>query len=129
MKTLLTITTLLLTVMFPSISFAEWTKVGENNLGNRIYFDLERIRKHDGHVYFWSMNDYLKPDNLGNFSVKIYRQVDCNVFRSKILIFTFHREPMGVDTGETSEPIEMKNWEYPQPNSILELILNEVCKK
>ena len=34
MKTLLTIFTLVLTVMFPSTSFAEWTKVGEILDGN-----------------------------------------------------------------------------------------------
>ena len=50
MKTVLTIFTLLFTVMFSSASFAEWTKVGENDLGDQFYFDLERIRKHDEYV-------------------------------------------------------------------------------
>ena len=45
--------------MFSSASFADWTKVGENVSGDTFYVDLERIRKHGGFVYYWSMTDYI----------------------------------------------------------------------
>ena len=38
--------------MFASRSYAEWTKVGEIPDGTTFYVDFERIRKHDGYVYF-----------------------------------------------------------------------------
>ena len=43
MKTLLTISILVFTVMFSSTSFAQWTKVGNNSRGDTFYIDFERI--------------------------------------------------------------------------------------
>ena len=44
-------------------SYAKWTKVGENVYGSTFYVDFERIRKGDGYVYFWGLNDYLGVQN------------------------------------------------------------------
>ena len=58
MKTLLTITTLVFTLMLSSTSFAEWTEVSNNMVEQNTYFvDFERIRKVDGFVYFWDLTD------------------------------------------------------------------------
>jgi hypothetical protein len=62
MKTLLTISTLVFTVVFSSTSFAGWTKVDKNMNGNTWYVDFETIRKHDGYVYWWELGDYV-PSN------------------------------------------------------------------
>ena len=128
MKTLLTVFTFLFTVMFSSISFAGWTKIGEIISGDTYYVDFERIRKHDGFVYWWYMTDYLKPDKWGDISSKQYAQGDCDSFRFKTLSFVFYKLPMGGDTGEIQEPIN-KDWNYPPPDSMLEIILNEVCSQ
>ncbi|MDP7557459.1 MAG: hypothetical protein QF687_06205, partial [Nitrospinaceae bacterium] len=62
MKKLLLIFTLLFsTLLFSTPSYSEWTKVGENMSGDTYYVDFERIRKHGGYVYYWSLGDYLKP--------------------------------------------------------------------
>jgi hypothetical protein len=62
MKNLLTIFTLLFsTVVFSSPSYADWAKVGENVKGDTSYVDFERIRKVDGYVYFWRMENWLEP--------------------------------------------------------------------
>ena len=127
MKTLLTIFTLLFTVMFSSASFANWTKVGENVSGDTMYVDLERIRKHGGFVYYWSLTDYLKPDKWGDLSNKIYYQADCNLFRVMTLSYAFHKLPMGDGTGEIDEPVEKEKWTYPTPDSMDEILLKEVC--
>ncbi|MAH85467.1 MAG: hypothetical protein CBB68_14680, partial [Rhodospirillaceae bacterium TMED8] len=76
MKTLLTIFTLVFTVFFSTTSFAEWTKVSENVDGDSYYVDFERIRKHDGYVYFWYLSDYLKPTETGVLSAMRYHQGD-----------------------------------------------------
>ena len=131
-KLTLILTTLIFSVMFSSsTSFAEWKKVSENVIGTTFYVDFERIKKHDGYVYFWVLTDYLKPDEDGNFSAKIYNQVDCKKFRYKWLSISGHKGPMGggVRTDDGSgEPVEgLKGWRYPPPDSSIETILKSVC--
>ena len=109
----------------PSTSFAEWEKVSENVYGTT-YVDFERIRKHDGYVYFWYLFDYLKPDEYGDLSEKTYVQSDCKLFRYKKLSGTFHKEPMGEGTSVTGTP--SGKWEYPSPDSSTEINLKSVCQ-
>jgi len=71
MKHLLLIFTLLFSsVFFSSPSFAEWTSVrqgaGESNSGDAFYIDYDRIRKNDGFVYFWTLSDYLNPNQVNS---------------------------------------------------------------
>lgn len=125
MKKLLIIPILLFTLMFSSTSYAEWTKVTENVMGVSFYVDFDRIRKHDGYVYYWRLFDYLKPSQYGDLSSKMYVQGDCKQFRYKRLSFSFHKEPMGGGIGETGTPPD--DWKYPPPNSAVEQILKSVC--
>ena len=81
MKSLLAIFTLVFSVMFSSISFAEWTPVGNNVNGTIYYMDFERIRKHDGYVYLWTVSDFSKPDVNGHLSYQSYAQGDCGAFQ------------------------------------------------
>ena len=130
MKTLLTIFTLVFTVMFSSTSFAEWTRIlGENARGHTYYVDFDRIRKHDGYVYYWVLADSLKPVN-GDLSAVIYYKGDCKLFRVKYLSISNHKEPMGRGTGNTPPVFkEQKEWTYPHPNSGMENILKKVCSR
>ena len=118
---------LVFTVMFSSPSFADWTWVSENVDGYTFYVDFERIRKHDGYVYFWRLNDYPKPTETGILSSKIYRQGDCKLFRWKDLSFSSHKEPMGGGLGEPYTP--PNKWNYPPPDSVNEIILKRVCNQ
>ena len=127
MKNLLLIFTLLFTsVFFSSPSYAEWTKVDEVKNGNTYYVDYERIRKHGGFVYFWTLVNYLKPTS-GMLSSKRYSQGDCKLFRHKDLSFSSYKEPMGGGTGIDYTPTD--KWNYPSPNSTNETILKSVCNR
>ncbi len=126
MKLLTISLVLIFSVLFSSASYADWTKFSKDTIGNIFYVDFERIRKHDGYVYYWSMVDYLKPVE-GALSVRTYRQGDCKLFRDKLLSFHFHNEPMGRGTGENYSP-ENPKWSYPPPNSSSEYILKAVCE-
>ena len=127
MKKLLLIFTLLFsTLMFSTPSYAEWTKVSTNVDGDTFYVDFERIRKVDGYVFYWSLTDYLKPDDDGDLSAKTYKQGDCKLFRFKVLSWSFHKEPMGGGNGKTDNTPE-KEWYYPPPDSSLETVLKSVC--
>ena len=127
MKKLLTLTTLIFTVMFSSTSFADWKKVSETVDGDTYYVDFERIRKHDGYVYYWVLIDYLKPDKDGDWSWKIYQQGDCISFRYKDLSYSFHKEPMGRGIGETINP-KNPEWIFLSPDSFGEDIRKSVCE-
>ncbi len=126
MKKLLTISILLFTLMFSSTSYAEWTKFVKTFNGDIIYIDFDRVRKVDGYVYWWHLSDYLKPDQFGTFSSKVYTQGDCKLFRFKYLSFSFFKEPMGVGAGKVDNKPD-KEWNYPPPNSTQEIILKLAC--
>ena len=115
-------------VMFSSPSYSNWTKVLENS-GNIFYVDYNRIRKHDGFVYFWVMTDYLKPNYLGNFSSKVYKEGDCKLFRLKYLSDIYYTGQSG--TGEVNSRSNKpdKEWTYPAPNTVNEYILKSVCSR
>ena len=115
--------------MFSSTSFAEWTKVGESVGGTTYYVDFERIRKHDGFVYFWTLSDYLKPTETGRLSGKIYKQGDCKLFRNKILSDTYYNTPLGRGEVASGSNKPEKDWSYPLPNSVDEAILKSVCSR
>ena len=120
------ILTFLLSLMFSSPSYSEWTKVSENVIGWVFYVDFERIRKVDGYVYHWVLTDYLEPKETEILSSKNYFQGDCKLLRFKILSFSFHKEPMGRGIGRIDSP-ENPEWRYPSPNSVDEGLLKSVC--
>jgi hypothetical protein len=128
MKTLSLLLALVFTVMFSSTSFADWTWVSENVDGDTYYVDFERIRKHGGYVFWWDLEDLLKPTEDGDLSSKAYKQGDCKLFRYKGLSYSFHKEPMGGGTGDSNSP-KNPQWRYPPPNSSSETILKAVCNQ
>ena len=119
--------TLVFTLMFSSTSFAEWTKIVGHPSGHTLYVDFERIRKHDGYVYSWYLNDRSTPSASGGLSSKYYIQVDCDLFRFKVLSSLFHEEPMGQGSSEEFNPTN-PDWDYAPPTSAYEVILQEVCE-
>ena len=114
--------------MFSTPSYAKWEKVTEGVDGVTFYVDFGRMRKHDGFVYWWELQDLIKPDEDGDLSYKNYRQGDCKLFRYKTLSFSYHKEPMGGGTGDVHEPVK-KGWKYPPPNSSIEAILKSICSR
>ena len=113
------ITTLTLLLMFSSPSYAELTKMDEDVMGNRHYVDFDRIRKVDGHVYFWQLTDLLKPNSDGDFKL----------FRVKVLSRSTHTQPMGEGTPSAYSNKLNEKWAYLTPKSALEISLNAVCKR
>ena len=126
MKYLLLSSTLTLSLLFSSVSSAEWSITGATVTGHTTYIDFDRIRKNGGYVYAWTLTDYLKPTKHGDMSNKIYREVDCKAFRYRALTIIFYKQPMGEGNADTNPAID-KEWEYPPPESIGELVVNTVC--
>ena len=97
-------------------------------IGDTFYVDFERTQKHGGYVYFWQLNDLLKPVTSGYLSSKRYNQGNCELFRYKGLSWSFHKEPMAGGIGQTDNNPD-KEWTYPSPNSSMEFILKTVCSR
>ena len=128
MKKLLTLTVILYSLIFSSVSFGEWTQVAENKDGVIFYVDFERMRIHNGYRYIWDLTDRIEPSNAGTLSTKFYRQVDCKEFKTKFLQSVFYKQPMGEGSGE-SHTLSDGDWSYPIPNSINEIIVKKVCER
>ena len=127
------ILTILLVTLSAPVCFGEWAKVGATSEGGyTFYIDHERIREHDGYVYFWVLTDFPKPRSAGDMSAKTYYQGDCNLFRLKGLDSSFYRGPMGegdiVDRSSVRRSESEENmWDYPTPDSTGEAMLEAVC--
>ena len=127
MKKLLVLPIIFLSLMLSSVAYAEWTKVAKNDIGDRYYVDFKNIKKHDGLVYYWQLTDYLKPNKYGSISSKIYSEVECGRFRTRILNDTYYKGPMASGKINSSSNIPDKNWTYPSPNSVKASVLKAVC--
>ena len=123
MKKLILITLLI----FSSPSYAEWTAVTKTSDGYNFYVDFDTIRVVDGYLYFWYLSDFPEPFE-GDLSVITYVQSDCKLFRSKRLQFIYHTENMGGGRAQPEEPIE-KGWQYPPPDTVMAVVLEEVCSR
>lgn len=123
---LLKITLVFSIVIFPSTSFAEWTWIAKNEDGDTYYMDFDRIIYHEGYVYYWTLIDFSKPNEIGALSELNYKQVECKLNRAKLLSGSFHKVPMGGGTPET-HVFENPQWRYPAPNTPGEILNYQAC--
>ena len=125
MKILITLTIIFLFQSFPSLG--EWTKITRNTDKDVFYIDFDKIKKIDGHVYYWTLIDFSKMDQEGDLSEKNYRKVDCKNSRKSFLRRIFYNQSMG--RGQLTDYDEgLNKWTYVIPDSTDEFILNIVCK-
>ena len=127
MKKLLILPIIFLSLMMSSVVHAKWTEVAKSVNGGTSYVDLERIKKHSGRVYYWQLEDYLKPAKTGTMSNKIYFEAECGRFRHRYLNLAFYKGPMASGEVLHSSNIPDKEWTYPSPNSVDETVLKAVC--
>ena len=113
-------------IVFSPQSFAEWNVIEKSVSGEVTYIDFTRIRKHDGFVYFWVLEDLLKPGSKGDLSYRNYLQGDCRTFRFKYLSGNYHKALMGKGPSRTFNS-QNPQWTYPTPYSVGETILKSVC--
>ena len=88
---------------------------------------MERIRKHNGKVYYWELADFLKPTKYGDSSARTYIEAECGQFRLRGLNYEFYGGSMGSGKISTSKNTPSEDWRYPSPNSSSETILTIVC--
>ena len=123
MKKLLT---LLFSILISFNSYGEWSEVSIGvSSGNTTYLDNDTIREKDGYVYFWSLQDRVKPNDYGDMSIKTYWQGDCDLKKMRSLTNIFFPQPMGEGIPETDYP--PREWQYQSPGSVGEGFLDYAC--
>ena len=128
MKKITILLVIIFTFLFSTTSWGDWNFVIETVDGDNYYYDKDRVRKSGKYLYFWMLTDYIKPTEYGDLSITQYIQLDCSIFRSKRLKFQSYNKSMG--EGEmTDEWTPKDEWLYPQPDSIFELMFNNICEE
>ena len=109
---------LFITLLIYSNAYADWTKVLPGNNAS-LYIDFDTLIEKDGFIYWW----YL--DSWGKGSEKTYAQGDCNLKGFRVVKRIRYSFPMG--EGEGVERNINGAWEYYQPNTGFEVLLNFIC--
>ena len=112
------------------ISFSsngEWVKTGINYAGDTDYFDINRVQKIDGYLYYWILIDYPKLSEWGDMSVIIHMKGDCDLNRVKYLSYIYSKEPMGKGRKELSSPSK-PDWKYLSLSGGAGYQLDLICK-
>ena len=114
-KLLLLIFSLILSIN----SYGEWTNVLPGNNAS-LYIDFKTLKERDGYIYWWYMDSWREG------SQQSYAQGDCNLKGFKVNKRVNFSLPMG--EGEGIEKDITSSWEYYQPNSGYEILLNFICQ-
>jgi len=119
---------LIFTFLFSTTSWGEWKFVTKNVVGVKFYYDKDRVRKSGKYLYFWRLQDYIKPSEYGDLSVTSYTQLDCSIFRFKNLKHQLYKNSMG-EGEQTRDFTPPDEWFYPKPNSSNEVQYNKICEE
>ena len=130
MKKITLLLVIIFTFLFSTTSWGEWNLGSESIRGNKYYYDKDRVRKSGKYLYLWYLKDYLKPID-GEMSGTSYVQLDCSIFRFKLLKIHFYKKSMGEGNTdyENTPKGEQGEWTYPQRNSVSEILYNKVCEE
>jgi hypothetical protein len=105
---------------------AEWKKITDTE-NVKIYLNFKEIKKNDGVIYFWQLNDYYQPLRKKIYSIKIYIKVDCKKNKFNPLIFSYHFKPMGFGKAEIKKSKQEK-WIVPKSKSKQKSVLRAACE-
>ncbi len=111
---------LLLSSLILSLSaYGEWTTVLPGN-NSTLYIDFETLEEREGFIY------WLYMDSWTDGSAKSNAQGDCNLKGFKVNKRVNFSMPMG--EGEGIENNMVSSWEYYEPNTGYEILLNFICQ-
>ena len=118
---------IILYLIVSSHANAEWTYFIKSEGGTKVYIDYDRISKNNGFIYFWRLDNLLEPLASNTMSIIGYQKVNCDSPR-KFMILQLRGTDQHFGEGNSiSSWSPTKGWEYPPPESIMEILLDEVC--
>lgn len=115
---------IILSLSFYSTSFAEWTKVVEDG-SDEIYVDFSRtIIDNNGYYQVWTLTN--KDLSKGIKSAVALQQIDCKLFKFKILYMVTYKEKNAIEKVDDFKSPN-SDWEYSIPNSNFEKVVRVIC--
>ena len=127
MKKITLLLVIIFTFLFSNTSWGDWDFVIKDPFIREFYYDKDRVRKSGKYLYVWVLTDFSKP-NESSLSMTTYVQLDCSIFRYKMLKQTKYDGQMG--EGEQRKDITSEGeWNYPKPNTSIESLVNKVCEE
>jgi len=100
-------------------AYGEWTSVLPGN-NSSLYIDFGTLEEREGFIY------WLYMDSWSDGSAKSNAQGDCNLKGFKVNKRVNFSLPMG--EGEGTENNMVSSWEYYEPNTGYEILLNFICQ-
>ena len=102
-----------------------WKKIGSNTDGDVSYVDLSSIKRVGNNVFFFRLMDYIKPNEQGDLSSKIYFEVNCLDLSFRYIKDFYYKQPMG--NGEYTIYDKIGEWENNTKGSIGEGVRKFAC--
>jgi hypothetical protein len=129
MKKILIITTLLLPLILPSTSHAEWKFVTKDTKfpGDDYYINFDRVKRSGNMVYFWMLLNSTWNSN-NKFSIISRHSANCIAMEYNELGLTQFNQPMGRGQPKESMQLNKTRWWSPAYNSYMHRVLEAVCK-
>jgi len=117
---------LLFSILISFNSYGEWIEVTRGTeTGTMFYIDNETISERSGYVYFWILQDNIKPDSDGDMSGKVYYEGDCALKRKRILSQVWYKKNMGMGDYKSYDPDN--KWVYANPGSVAAHLMKYAC--
>ena len=104
-----------------------WTFVTEGVNGDKFYYDKDRVRKIGNYIYFLELGDIMKPKKGFSSSTR-YIELDCSIFRFKVLNIRGYKNSMG-EGDIVGDYTPKDEWRYPPPNSTFEYMYKKICEE
>lgn len=125
-KQLLTLSLLLSTTTFSSLSFGEWELATISSNDDTFFWDKDRVRVRGGLVYWYGLTDFLKPEQ-GYLSLTEYSESDCQRMSVTILSLSMYKQAMGRGEPELTHNYDDDDIRYLEPGSAGYIRLSAVC--
>ena len=121
------ITIVIISIFFPSFSFAEWNKVAEGARGDTSYIE-GKTGKIKGKIRSYNMLvDYAERTVLGDLSYKTLVEVNCKNLSYRYLSTKWYKKPLARGKTSSSGPTKDRSWKPNTSGSVMEYIKMGIC--
>ena len=121
---------LLFSLLISFNSYGEWTEVVSGDGVNFYYVDNESIIKNGRYIYYWELHDYGESlsEELIVMSAKVYKEVDCQMKKFKVLSDYYYSNQMGNGDLVHQSNVADTEWTYTAPGNIDETLITFSCE-
>ena len=122
-------------LLFSNVN-AEWSLFSNpKGKGLSFYIDIQSLKKRDGFVYVWTLQDYEKPYIRPNapqgtlkkiYSVKMYDKLDCTTNGISTIQYIYYSDNMGKGKFEPFQ-WDKEKWKYHPSGTVMGDFTKVIC--